>query len=72
MSRLRPLTRPAARVLMPRLTRPDLWLLAAVAALIGLGVVMVFNVSYFHAEARFGDPLPVLPQAPRRRWRSGW
>jgi len=57
MSRLRPLTPLQQRVLMPRLTRPDLWLFGAAAALLGLGVVMVFNISYFHAEARFGDPL---------------
>lgn len=57
MSRLRPLTPLQQRVLMPRVTRPDLWLFGAVALLLGLGVVMVFNISYFHAEARFGDPL---------------
>jgi cell division protein FtsW len=33
----------------------DPWLLLAVAALVGLGVVMVFNVSYFHGHERFGD-----------------
>src|SRR5207237_10274301 len=33
----------------------DPWLLLAVAALVGLGVVMVFNVSYFHGQERFGD-----------------
>lgn len=42
--------------MMPRLTRPDVWLLTAVAGLLGLGIVMVLNVSYFHAEARYGDP----------------
>jgi len=42
--------------MMPRLTRPDAWLLAAVAGLLGFGMVMVLNVSYFHAEARYGDP----------------
>ena len=56
MSRLRPLSRLQERVMMPRLTRPDMWLLMAVAALLGFGVVMVFNVSYFQAEARYGDP----------------
>lgn len=54
--RVRPLGRLHARVVMPRLTRPDLWLLAGVAGLLGFGVVMVLNVSYFHAEARYGDP----------------
>jgi cell division protein FtsW len=56
VSRLRPLSRLQERVMMPRLTRPDMWLLMAVAALLGFGVVMVFNVSYFQAEARYGDP----------------
>jgi cell division protein FtsW len=56
VNRLRPLSRLQERVMMPRLTRPDVWLLAAVAGLLGLGVVMVFNVSYFFAEARYGDP----------------
>jgi cell division protein FtsW len=41
---------------MPRLTRPDGWLLASVAGLAGLGVVMVFNVSYFYAQEHYGDP----------------
>lgn len=40
---------------MPRLTRPDVWLLAAVAGLLGLGIVMVLNVSYFQAAQRYGD-----------------
>jgi cell division protein FtsW len=35
----------------------DPWLVLAVAALIGLSVVMVFNVSYFHGQERFGDAL---------------
>jgi cell division protein FtsW len=35
----------------------DPWLVLAVAALVGLGVVMVFNVSYFHGQERFGDSL---------------
>lgn len=33
----------------------DPWLLLTVAALVGLSVVMVFNVSYFYGEERFGD-----------------
>ncbi len=33
----------------------DPWLVLAVAALVGLSVVMVFNVSYFHGQERFGD-----------------
>lgn len=45
------------RVVMPRLNRPDLWLLIAAAGLTGLGIVMVFNASYFFAQDRYGDPL---------------
>jgi cell division protein FtsW len=55
-SRLRPPTEWQRRLLMPRLTRPDGWLLASVAGLAGLGVVMVFNVSYFYAQEHYGDP----------------
>jgi cell division protein FtsW len=33
----------------------DVWLVAAAAALVGLSIVMVFNVSYFYAEEHFGD-----------------
>jgi cell division protein FtsW len=43
-------------ILMPRLTRPDAWLLCAVGALVALGIVMVLNVSYFHAQELYGDP----------------
>jgi cell division protein FtsW len=35
----------------------DPWLVLAVAALVALGVVMVFNVSYFPGRERFGDSL---------------
>ncbi|MGD9764550.1 MAG: putative lipid II flippase FtsW [Candidatus Binatia bacterium] len=56
MNRLRPLSQLQERVMMPRLTRPDVWLLAAVGGLLGLGMVMVLNVSYFQAEVRYGDP----------------
>jgi len=44
------------RVVMPRLHRPDWWLLIATAGLVGLGIVMVFNASYFYALDRSGDP----------------
>ena len=44
-------------VVMPRLNRPDWWLLIATAGLVGLGVVMVFNASYFYAQDRYGDAL---------------
>src|SRR5262249_12330463 len=35
----------------------DPWLVLAVAALVGLSVVMVFNVSYFYGREHFGDSL---------------
>ncbi len=35
---------------------PDPWLLLGVAALVGLGAVMVFNVSYFHGQ-EMGDSM---------------
>ncbi|MCC6850216.1 MAG: putative lipid II flippase FtsW [Deltaproteobacteria bacterium] len=38
----------------------DPWILAAVAALVTVSVVMVFNTSYFFAGDRFGDPLHVF------------
>ena len=34
----------------------DMWLVLAVVALLSLGVVMVFNVSYFYGQEHFGDP----------------
>jgi cell division protein FtsW len=33
----------------------DPWLVIAVAALVGLGVVMVFNISYFYSQEKVGD-----------------
>ena len=42
--------------MMPRLTRPDFWLLGAVGGLLGFGIVMVLNVSYFQAGVRYHDP----------------
>jgi cell division protein FtsW len=35
----------------------DPWLVLAIAALVGLSIVMVFNVSYFPGQERFGDSL---------------
>ncbi len=35
---------------------PDPWLLLGVAALVGLGAIMVFNVSYFHGQ-EMGDTM---------------
>jgi cell division protein FtsW len=52
---LPPLASLRQRVVMPRLNRPDLWLLIAAALLTGLGIVMVFNASYFFAQDRYGD-----------------
>lgn len=56
MNILPPLASLRQRVVMPRLNRPDLWLLIATAGLVGLGTVMVFNASYFYAQDRYGDP----------------
>jgi cell division protein FtsW len=55
MKMLPPLASFRQRVVMPRLNRPDLWLLIATAGLVGLGIVMVFNASYFYAQDRYGD-----------------
>jgi cell division protein FtsW len=38
----------------------DRWIMVTVAALVTVGVVMVFNTSYFFAGERFGDPLHVF------------
>ena len=35
----------------------DPWLILTVAALVGLSVIMVFNISYFYGQERFGDAL---------------
>jgi cell division protein FtsW len=51
-----PLSSLRQRVVMPRLNRPDLWLLIATAGLLGLGIVMVFNASYFYSQDRYNDP----------------
>ena len=55
MKMLPPLASLRQRVVMPRLSRPDLWLLIATSGLVGLGIVMVFNASYFYAQDRYGD-----------------
>jgi len=39
-----------------RLYHPDPWLIAAVGALLALGVAMVFNASYFFAQEHYNDP----------------
>ncbi|MCX8073166.1 MAG: putative lipid II flippase FtsW [Candidatus Binatia bacterium] len=44
-------------VAVPRLGSGDPWLLGAVAVLLALGTVMVFNASYFYARDVYGDPL---------------
>ncbi len=56
MSLLPPLVSLRQRVVMPRLNRPDFLLLIAAVGLVGLGIVMVFNASYFYAQDRYGDP----------------
>ena len=42
---------------MPRKVTPDMWLFGAVAALVALGIVMVYSASAIVAADRFGDPL---------------
>jgi cell division protein FtsW len=37
--------------------RGDLLLLASVGILVALGIVMVFDVTYFYGQERYGDPL---------------
>ena len=52
----------------PRVRRPvavvahgaDRWIMLTVTLLVGLGIVMVFNTSYFYAGERFGDPYHVF------------
>jgi cell division protein FtsW len=56
----RPLFRGPLANQRPRIVRTfgsDPWLVLAVAALVSLGTVMVFNVSYFPGGDDFGDPL---------------
>jgi cell division protein FtsW len=56
----RPLFRGPLANQRPRIVRTfgsDPWLVLAVAALVSLGLVMVFNVSYFPGGDDFGDPL---------------
>lgn len=60
MKMLPPLASLRQRIVMPRLNRPDLWLLIATAGLVGLGIVMVFNASYFYAQDRYGDAFVFL------------
>ncbi len=38
----------------------DRWIMVIAALLVGLGIVMVFNTSYFFAGERFGDPYYVF------------
>ncbi len=38
----------------------DRWIVVTVAALVTVGIVMVFNTSYFFAGERFGDPMHVF------------
>jgi cell division protein FtsW len=56
MKMIPPLASLRQRVVMPRLHGPDAWLLIATAGLLGLGLVMVFNASYFFAQDAYGDP----------------
>jgi cell division protein FtsW len=60
MKMIPPLASLRQRVIMPRLNRPDAWLLIATVGLLGLGLVMVFNASYFFAQDSYGDPFLYL------------
>ena len=51
-----PWSRWGVSIFSPRVSRPDPWLLMAVAGLAGIGLIMVFNASYFYALNRFDDP----------------
>ncbi len=51
---------PRARALPVVATGGDRWIVGTVAMLVTVGVVMVFNTSYFFAGERFGDPLHVF------------
>ncbi len=51
---------PRARPLAVVARGGDPWLFVAVAALLGISIVMVFNTSYFFATERYGDPLYVF------------
>ena len=50
----------------------DRWIVATVAALVTVGVVMVFNTSYFFAGERFGDPLHVFRSTWCRSGSASW
>jgi cell division protein FtsW len=51
---------PRARALAVAARGGDRWIVVTVGALVTVGVVMVFNTSYFFAGDRFGDPLHVF------------
>jgi cell division protein FtsW len=57
MRPLAKLDRLRQQIIMPRCNRSDCWLLIATAGLAGLGLVLVFNASYFYAQDRYGDAL---------------
>jgi cell division protein FtsW len=56
MSRFDGWSRWGVSIFSPRVSRPDPWLLMAVAGLVGIGLVMVLNATYFYAQTRFDDP----------------
>ena len=51
---------PRARALRVAARGADRWIMLTVGALVTVGIVMVFNTSYFFAGDRFGDPLHVF------------
>lgn len=52
--------KPRARPLPTVAGGGDRWIALTIAVLVTVGVVMVFNTSYFFAGERFGDPLHVF------------
>jgi cell division protein FtsW len=52
--------KPRARTLPVVARGGDRWIMLTVAALVTVGIVMVFNTSYFFAGERFADPLHVF------------
>jgi cell division protein FtsW len=52
--------KPRARTVPVVARGGDRWIMLTVAALVTVGIVMVFNTSYFFAGERFADPLHVF------------
>ena len=53
-------TPPRARPVAVVACGGDRWIMVSIVALVGIGIVMVLNTSYFFAGERFGDPYHVF------------